>query len=1012
MAQKGTSCSALIPLEHCDKPVPADYLSVAAFEKEFAMAGYSQRMPPGPGGIRLRHQLGDDLKAEADRAFPSSTPNAGSAPLLSPGPGGSTPLDPDPTEQPITRSSNSAKKVPKLDVYRLKERMELEVCLVREGFRAILFLVFCVLFFLSIFVLTRPQDRSDSVHELQTELELPSIQEGVSLRRQVYGALIQMSSAARVFFPLSSLYVEDSSTQTLITEVKDFPRGPEQLPEESMPLLPIEWSVTTRIRLVNPEDSSPARTAIIKETLTIAGSQEVVCWALYCEGLNRFILEYGQHNMDNGYKIVNVLFSEAKLSTVKMRQMNLVALVVNNTHFTVMLQDADPDSPPKFVGFASAALELGALPSQCSNGKLWVGDYGLELADMTFYPNQVLVSEFDDIIEGGQTLEDIAAGTEKWKAAEAGLEGSSQSQQTSDEVVAAVADSTQHILNVLRSFGTVSGFPERPPAAQVAVLDSPSEQEPLAGSGFMKEEGYMQVLGPTPQDYWYNPDGFLDLLPEPQEAVQSAFETLRANGTKSFTLSYWAKRSQAAHEGLFVILVNETLANTGLYETLTASNELFTGLFGVTRLSESDSRWEVQLSGIVDNCPAWRDGTEEWLAKLICRPELNFWCQDAPGREHSLWRHTAIRYSHSITGGIPGHSEISLFEDGAYLCGQSFPILGDDVAHLREAEPGWKFRTFLFDDSYGATVPGVGLKDMRLYPESLPEPTIRSLGRDPQLVECIDLEELQNNKTFKTSFEQTCSDIATTRVEEGLGVACALPEVQQACPVSCFNYAAPPCWDSIPSTLYVPSTVLPEPQRGNEGNWPNTSWVEGKEWELLWASIETVDEGVVILSADASPEPFMLGLNDTAEAVELCHAATQLNLSSRDVGNVDYHFQASQVVNGMCKASESHWGEPEEESKGAMGNIAYISPEMPGFQPGLCSYNESWTLVFWAKPASASSRFQNIGLTAVDDDGDVCWYINGNTAGVMPYNSSWASSAVDRTKGLSFEHLSLRETPW
>jgi hypothetical protein len=54
------------------------------------------------------------------------------------------------------------------------------------------------------------------------------------------------------------------------------------------------------------------------------------------------VLLYGQHNMAIGYREVTVRFDHGLMGLFDTADMNLVALNVNTTHFTVMLQVRPP----------------------------------------------------------------------------------------------------------------------------------------------------------------------------------------------------------------------------------------------------------------------------------------------------------------------------------------------------------------------------------------------------------------------------------------------------------------------------------------------------------------------------------------------------------------------------------------------------------------------------------------------------------------------------------------------
>jgi len=370
------------------------------------------------------------------------------------------------------------------------------------------------------------------------------------------------------------------------------------------------------------------------------------------------------------------------------------------------------------------------------------------------------------------------------------------------------------------------------------------------------------------------------------------------------------------------------------------------------------------------------------------------------GQEFKLWRHRAIRYTY---GGDAngGYSEISVFVDGAHLCGQSFPTVESGIPHLRQPGSGRAFSAAVMEE--GWLEPGSAIRDMRLYPYALNSSYLKSIGRAPAVVECMDLETIQNNMTYKTSFGQTCSDIAQTRMVDGLDVACALPEVWKSCPVSCYNVDAPPCWDGIPP-LYQYSTEVDSISRGNLIETERANWLESS-WHTLWTSIEVVDGGTTILAANASVEPIQL-MHKTSGSMEgLCNAAFTVDRDEQSQNN--YHYEAASLITDICRATQSYIAELQETTD-LSDYLSYVSPEQPGFEPGLLPSGEDWTLLFWAKPA-ATKAIQDIALTGADEEGRVCFHIHGNKAGVPTYTQDWAEAAVDvsRDGTFFFPHIEL-----
>ena len=55
----------------------------------------------------------------------------------------------------------------------------------------------------------------------------------------------------------------------------------------------------------------------------------------------KYFLEYGRHDLDNGYNSIELAFDPEKTQT-DVRSMNLVALRINTTHASILLQVNGP----------------------------------------------------------------------------------------------------------------------------------------------------------------------------------------------------------------------------------------------------------------------------------------------------------------------------------------------------------------------------------------------------------------------------------------------------------------------------------------------------------------------------------------------------------------------------------------------------------------------------------------------------------------------------------------------
>lgn len=75
------------------------------------------------------------------------------------------------------------------------------------------------------------------------------------------------------------------------------------------------------------------------------------------QGMGKYVLQFGQHNLDTGFKAASVEFEPAAMRKLNTTRVNLVALMVNLTHFSVLLQ-------------VPRRLHLRQLPSPCDSPSL------------------------------------------------------------------------------------------------------------------------------------------------------------------------------------------------------------------------------------------------------------------------------------------------------------------------------------------------------------------------------------------------------------------------------------------------------------------------------------------------------------------------------------------------------------------------------------------------------------------------------------------------------------------
>ena len=174
------------------------------------------------------------------------------------------------------------------------------------------------------------------------------------------------------------------------------------------PVLTSTWTMHFRLGLDKPFEESPKRRIIIRQHLH-DGHRDMTCWALLCEGVHSFLLVYGEHNMDEGKAEVAFRFDPTKTDPT---HFNLVALQVNATHGTMMLQDGagervlyEGGKPVRMPGVNTQPLNPGTMPTECAGGAIEIGDLGLQLAGFEYHPGSltdIMVGRLPCRREGGR----------------------------------------------------------------------------------------------------------------------------------------------------------------------------------------------------------------------------------------------------------------------------------------------------------------------------------------------------------------------------------------------------------------------------------------------------------------------------------------------------------------------------------------------------------------------------------------------------------------------------------
>eukprot|EP00873_Tetraselmis_striata_P007751 jgi/Tetstr1/428015/TSEL_018088.t1 len=225
-----------------------------------------------------------------------------------------------------------------LNVNLLKERIELELSLKREGLRFLLTLLFGFLFaYVHLFAFA-PTDQYETSWLITERLGLAKA-ERLASTREAYGALMETARSARAFYPLSSVYVANGLAKTILEGRKKFLNGPRLVPLDNHPTLPMEWTVYFRLRLDDYKNTKPKRLQLMSQRIKKGGA-DFTCWGLYSEGLYKYVLVYGGHNLEGGAVELGFTFDR---DTAHTNPLGLSLLALNcECHFTatVMLEDA------------------------------------------------------------------------------------------------------------------------------------------------------------------------------------------------------------------------------------------------------------------------------------------------------------------------------------------------------------------------------------------------------------------------------------------------------------------------------------------------------------------------------------------------------------------------------------------------------------------------------------------------------------------------------------------------
>ena len=93
-----------------------------------------------------------------------------------------------------------------------QERLELEVGLIREGLRLLVFICLCICFAIAFFQSTQPTHRAESRFYVASHLKI-GVLEGAVSPTEVFDAIMTVSSHVREMVPSSSHYITDPLSQ-------------------------------------------------------------------------------------------------------------------------------------------------------------------------------------------------------------------------------------------------------------------------------------------------------------------------------------------------------------------------------------------------------------------------------------------------------------------------------------------------------------------------------------------------------------------------------------------------------------------------------------------------------------------------------------------------------------------------------------------------------------------------------------------------------------------------------
>jgi len=888
---------------------------------------------------------------------------------------------------------------PYLVVNLWKERLELEVSLKREGLRFFFTLLFGILFAYSQVLLTKPahQYAASTLINSQMGLETSKVVTHQSVE-DAFESLMSISANSRGLFPFSSEYVEQGLDQAYLSDVKTFVNGPELLIDSAQPRLPLRWGVYFWLSLPAADDVKPKLRTLIEQRTTHLGS-DLTCWALFSQGKRQYTLVYGEHNIAAGAQQVSFEFDGADGESTLAETTTMVALSLNSTHAVMILQGAGDDSvtasgvPYRQPAVVARPLPPGLLPTECQDGKTYLGDVGVTLATAAYVPRMLTPDMFKDIEEVGQPLLELAAGLRGATVvpAEAGNPAEMEAHLRTQEMLTGRTATLESLVRLTGAVAYEGALAIRGTDETPGVVLTPDGDDDANGTVSLTDSNradaqyYPIIDDDVPVilgEGTGTPAGAQDALSEDLTAAMAALKT--ANLT-DFTLAWWSRES-------LVYSVPPAAEDTRVEVSMTESG------VDMPRLKLSYLRggslpsaggWVFRLNGAPNCTPD----------DALCLASPAFWCQ-APhtGTLDGIWRHFALRFGLSDASGL---REVQLFQDGIPLCGLTF---GDDdrlVPHFPRLDGGEIVATILDHGVDRLPTEKLAVRGVRVYASALSPDQIFQVANISS-AECTNISLLTDNGTYRTPFGQSCQNLANLVAfgsRRSLS-ACELPEAKDQCPIACLSVSTSACFDGIvptapfggspfgssTKTLLATEDVLKERYPGTDSHAAaikaaaNFAWLSGdtKEWTDLFPAVERVPYAAVLMAESLPTSKYVDGVWGS-DSDEDCPGASLY----------------SSLLSSLCETAEMHRSSVlDARSNGidpALLNIA------SGFKLGLMPAGNSFTIYFWAKALSVNG----ISLAGIDGDNNICFAIDESKVTLM---------RLDALRNSSNTPLSARNT--